>query len=59
MSKHTKESKSFDQWFKMLNKMAIDRYDFDCDGMESSGQEFYDDGYTPREALDEDTYAGL
>ena len=43
----------------MLNKMAKNQYGFDVTGNESSWQEFYDDGYTPREALDEDTYAGI
>jgi len=43
----------------MLDKMAHDQYGFDINGMADSWRELYEDDYTPREALDEDTYAGL
>ena len=59
MSKHTKETTTFTQWIRMLDKMAHDQYGFDINGMADSWRELYEDDYTPREALDEDTYAGL
>ena len=57
MKRHTKKSMTFKQWFRMLNSMAKEHYGFDV--KESSWQKFYDHGYSPREALDEDTYAGV
>jgi len=59
MSKHTKESIDFCHWFRMLQGIApqygyeISFHDQEC------WQNFYDDGYSPREALDDDTYNGL
>jgi hypothetical protein len=59
MNKHDKRDMSFDQWFRMLGRIAEEQYGFDVSGGESSWKDFYDDGYSPREALDEDTYAGI
>tara|TARA_Y100000593_G_C4202774_1_gene282738 strand:+ start:644 stop:832 length:189 start_codon:yes stop_codon:yes gene_type:complete len=59
MAKHTKENMAYDKWFRMLNKIAKKEHSMNLLGMEQEWKEFYDDGYTPREALDEDTYAGI
>lgn len=58
--KNTCEFISLDKWFRQLQRMAEDQYCFEV-SEENAGQwqEFYDDGYSPREALDEDTYAGV
>jgi len=40
--------------------MAINSYGFSVsDNAAGSWQEYYDDHFSPREALDEDTYAGV
>lgn len=59
MKKHTKKSMTFTKWMLLLSKIALDQYGFDVSGMDSSWRDFYDDYYSPREALDEDTYAGV
>lgn len=59
MNKHIRGNTTFARWFNMLSKMAQDQYGFDVIGMEESWRELYDDYYSPREALDEDTYAGV
>lgn len=51
------------KWWLMLTKIGIADYDMPShygwnEHYLSAWREFYEDGYTPREALDEDTYAG-
>jgi len=59
--KHTKDNITLEQWYRMLKKLASDQYGFDpkVGGPSCCWKEFYHDGYSPREALDEDTYAGV
>ena len=59
MLKHTIETMTYTKWFRMLNNISEKEYSVNLDRSKSSWREFYDDGYTPREALDEDTYAGV
>ena len=58
--RQTNEFISFEEWFSILDKMALHSYGFDVSGNSSPAwQEYYDDSFTPREALDEDQYAGI
>jgi len=51
---------SFDAWFRILKKMAIHSYGFEVsENSPDAWQEYYDDAFTPREAIDEDQYAGI
>ena len=51
---------SFDKWLLILKKMAIHSYGFEVgETSVAAWQEYYDDGFTPREAIDEDQYAGI
>ncbi len=51
---------TFDQWFRALKKMAINSYGFEVsENSAGAWQEYYDDHFSPREALDEDAYSGL
>ena len=55
-----KPETSFDKWFRQLKKMAVNSYGFVVsENSAGAWQEYYDDHFSPREALDEDTYAGL
>jgi len=50
---------SFDQWFSILKKVAINNYDFEIEESSAADwQEYYEDEFTPRNAIDEDQYAG-
>jgi len=60
MNKPIKPDLTFGEWFRMLKKMAINSYGFEVsDNSADAWQEYYEDYFTPREALDEDTYAGI
>ena len=51
---------SFDKWFRQLKRMAVNSYGFEISESASDAwREYYDDHFSPREALDEDTYAGV
>ncbi len=50
----------FDKWFRALKRMARDHYGFEISANSAAAwEEYYDDGFTPRDALDSDTFAGI
>ena len=51
---------TFDEWFRTLKRMAVQSYGFEIsDNSTEAWRDYYDEHFSPREALDEDTYAGI
>ena len=50
------QNQTFEDWLVQLKKVLTERYGFNEDVKldESAWKEWYDDGYTPEDAADED-----
>lgn len=57
MKKLTKEHLDFATWADMLRKMARAHYGFEF-GQSYIYSHYYENGYTPREALDHEEFCG-